>query len=76
MSDDKYCIRHVEDTKAWVLKEWVPARHWFDRSRGYKVIKTFGSESAALKHMREIAEPIVTYKYYDECGREEVGEGW
>jgi hypothetical protein len=71
---DKYCIRHREGTNAWVLKEWVPARHWFDWSRGYKVIKTFGTEARALAHMRAIAEPRVEWKYYNEHGYEEVGD--
>lgn len=76
MSADKYCIRHVEDTKTWVLKEWVPRFRGIGsglRCGSYQVIKTFGTEAAAIARMREIAEPTVTYTYYDKFGHEDIG---
>jgi hypothetical protein len=68
MSADKYCIRHVEGTKAWVLKEWVPC------NGDYKVIKTFGTDAAAIAHMRKIAEPSIEWTFYNKHGYEEIGD--
>ena len=74
----KYCIEHREGTNIWVVKEWVRSRNLLSLSRivgsggRFEVVASFGSEGAAIKHMRSIAEPSYSYSWFDKTGHENL----